>query len=180
MSTSTTVARRYASALLAESTEEEAARKSDEALQAIADTCADPVAFSALTSPAIDVKGRRGVLEDLLKALETPKQVKDFVLVVFDSGRIESLSDIATSYRALFEERFEVRTALVEIAAPMSEKDTETLQSKLVELTGGRIEMKFKDAPELIAGWRARVGNHLIEADLASQAERLRLQVVKG
>ena len=180
MSANSTVARRYAAALLSEAQDEASAQKFDEALSAVAETCTDPVAFSALTSPAIDQESRRGVLEDLLKALDPPKHVKQFALVVFDSGRIESLAAIAATFRALFEERFEIRTALVEVAAPLSKDDTEALQSKLVALTGGRIELKFKDAPELIAGWRARVGHHLIEADLASQAERLRLQVVKG
>jgi hypothetical protein len=47
-------------------------------------------------------------------------------------------------------------------------------------MTGDRIELEFVEVPALLGGWRARVGNHLVEADLASQAERLRNQVVKG
>lgn len=174
------VGRRYAAALLAEAADEAAAREFGDELAAAAETFADPLAAKALAAPGIPLADRAGVLEALTDALGVSKVTKRFLGVLFDADRIGALGAVRDAYQTLFEERFAVRTALVETASPLGDEESKTLTTKLEALTGGRVELEVREVPELLAGWRARVGNQLIEADLAGQAARLATRVVKG
>ena len=42
------------------------------------------------------------------------------------------------------------------------------------------MEIELTEDPRLVAGWRARVGNYLIEADLRTRGKRIRERLVKG
>lgn len=174
------IARRYSAALLDKATDEAEAREIQEALGVALEVLGDPQARTAVLSPSIADKDRQGVLEELSEAMQLPELVRRFLLVLFQAGRMEVLPEVGAAFRKLFEERFRLRRAVVEVAAPLEDELAEKLRVKLEALTGDRIELEFVEAPELLAGWRARVGNHLVEADLASQAERLRNRVVKG
>ena len=137
-------------------------------------------ARAALVSPGIADDDRQAVLDDLGQAMGLDDGVRSFLRVVLQAGRILCLGAIAQAYTELYEDRFRVRTAHVETASPLGEKEAAELTEKLEALTGARIELEVRDNPALLAGWRARVGNHLIEADLASRAERLADRVAKG
>lgn len=174
------IARRYSAALLQEAGDEVRAREIRQALEVAVEVLGSSEARAALTSPAIAEGDRRGVLEELSRAMGLPRLVERFLLVLLDSGRIEVLDETAAAFGRLFEERFRVRRAVVEHAGPFTPELAAKLEEKLQDFTGDRIELEFEEAPELVAGWRARVGNRLVEADLASRARRLRSRVLKG
>lgn len=174
------IARRYAQALLADAADEAEARAAADALAVAAEVLGDEQARRALGTPSIPREDQAALLDDLVKAMKLPAKVAAFLKVLFQAGLLGCLPDAVGAYRALFEERFAIRRAEVRAAAPLEDEDLDRLREKLEELTGGRVEVDLVEDPELVAGWRARVGNFLIEADLGARLARVRERLVKG
>lgn len=174
------IARRYAGALLAEAADKDAALVHLEGLDAAAATFAGREVRAALTNPAVAPEDQALVLADLAKALGLADKLSNFLRVLFDGGRISCLPEVASTYRHLFEERFQVRRAQVRSAGPLDPEVEGQLKAKLEELTGGEVTLEVTEDPSLVAGWRARVGNYLIEADLGTRLNVIRDRVVRG
>jgi F-type H+-transporting ATPase subunit delta len=174
------VARRYAAALLEGAADEAAARADLAALEVAGEVFGNPQARTALSSPSLEEADRDAVLHDLARAMRLPEHLARFLALVREAGRIELLPEIATTYRRLFEERYRVRRAVIEHAGEVDDALADRIRERLERITGGRIELEWVPVPGLLAGWRARVGNRLIEADLASRARRLKDRFEKG
>lgn len=176
----TSIARRYANALLDLSENEDQAREILEALEVASESLSCKEAQIALESPALEQEDRALVLKDLSDAMKLPEKVGHFLQVLLQAGRFSALRECSSLLRQLFEERYGVRIARVESAAELDEDTQAKLKERLEKNTGYRIELEIQENADLLAGWRARVGNQLIEADLRSQLGRLRERVMKG
>ena len=65
-------------------------------------------------------------------------------------------------------------------AVPVSEEVKEHLQDKLKEETGSTIEFSGIVQPELIGGFRLRIGNYRIDASYATQLRDIRSRLLEN
>ncbi|HSL84312.1 MAG TPA: ATP synthase F1 subunit delta, partial [Thermoanaerobaculia bacterium] len=77
------------------------------------------------------------------------------------------------SLEAEIDRRLGVATAQVTTAHPLDEEETERLRKALSGKLDRRVDLELAVDPDLIAGFRARVGSTLYDASLKGQLDRL-------
>jgi F-type H+-transporting ATPase subunit delta len=147
------------------------------ALRVACETFAVPEARLAVTSPAVAADDQEAVIQELARATKLPDDLMRFLLVLFRAGRLGALDEVLVAYEDLAADRFKVRRAEVRTAHPLDDEQTKTLTEKLSALAGAEVELDVIEDPSLLAGWRARVGNTLVEADLKSRFGRIKDRV---
>ncbi len=133
-----------------------------------------------MNSPAVSAEDRSHILREVAGHLGMAPKVVRMVEVLAEAGRISDLPTVARSYDEQRAERFRFRRAKVRSATALDGATGDQLRAQLERITGGRVELEVEIDPTLVAGWQARVGNLLIEADLRARLRRVREALVKG
>lgn len=167
-------AKRYAEALLELALEQGAVEdwKSDLARLAVA----FPVEISSLLSaPTIAFSARRNALREATRS-ESPR-VRALLEHLLELGRLALLPRIARAYDDLLDERAGVRRATVTTAVALDEDERRALARRLEGVTGLRLRTGFEVRPEILGGSIVRVGDHQVDASLATRLATLRRQL---
>jgi F-type H+-transporting ATPase subunit delta len=173
-------ARRYAKALFRLAREEQrlASVASDLAdLRRLDETSAD---FSRLIrSPVIPEDRRTVLLRELLDGRADPLTLR-FALFLVERGRIDQLADIALLFEELFNEHAGILRARVESAAPLTADQEAAIRKRLGSRFGKRVVTDTEVRPELLGGFRIRIGDTLHDYSLQSQLAHLRKQWINA
>jgi len=138
-----------------------------EALEAVPDL------LRVLTTPMVSVHTKTAILDEVLDSLQMTEPSRRFLHVVQQHYRMEHMRDIATVYRELVD-RAEGRVrATVEVAGELDAEQQRQVARVLSEVLGTTIAAEFTFNPELLAGFRARVGSKLYDGSLVGQVDRL-------
>jgi F-type H+-transporting ATPase subunit delta len=138
-----------------------------EALEAVPDL------LRVLTTPMVSVQTKTAILDEVLDSLQMTEPSRRFLHVVQQHYRMEHMRDIATVYRELVD-RAEGRVrATVEVAGELDAEQQRQVARVLSEVLGTEIAAEFTFNPELLAGFRARVGSKLYDGSLVGQVDRL-------
>ena len=138
-----------------------------EALEAVPDL------LRVLTTPMVSGETKTAILDEVLDSLRITPPARRFLHVVQHQYRMEHMRDIATVYRELVD-RAEGRVrASVEVAGELDADQQREVAQALSEVLGRKIAAEFKSNPELLAGFRARVGSKLYDGSLVGQVDRL-------
>ena len=176
-----TIAKRYARALLEIGVEENAFERYGTELRAIyAVSTGNPEFVKALSNPMFKLVERHSLAEGVLKMLSTTDMVKRFIGVLIDSSRIAQLDEICSAYFDLEDELLGKLRVKVETAGAPSEGFISELKERLKEETGKEVIISQAENPELVGGFLLRVGNVLLDASLKVQLEHMKEKIVEG
>ena len=168
-------AARYARALLDVVIQEGDPEQVERELSAVADLYAgNPELQKALTSPAVPVAAKRGVIEALVSRAEPSPALGKLMLMLADRNRLALLPELAASYRErLMEHRLIVR-ADVTTAVPLLPDQVVQFEERLTAATGRRVTMTTHVDPSLVGGVVARVGSTVYDGSIATQLAIMR------
>ena len=133
----------------------------------------DRILSSALISPE-----EKEALLDRLFAGRASTLVLNFLKVLSRHGRLDTLRAIARQARALYDRKRGVVPVEFVTAAPISGTLLEQVRRRLQVLLGGEPDLKHRVQPDLIGGAVVRVGDTIYDGSIASQLEKLRLQMI--
>lgn len=103
-----------------------------------------------------------------------------FIQLVLDRKRENILLFMAYIYIHLYREDKHISRVLFSTAVPVSDEVKGHLQTKLKEETGSTIEFSGLVQPELIGGFRLRIGNYRIDASYATQLRDIRQRLLEN
>lgn len=168
-------AARYARALLDVVIQEGDPEQVEQELSAVADLYAGNAELQkALTSPAVPVAAKRGVVEALVSRAEPSPALGKLMLMLADRNRLALLPELAASYRErLMEHRLVVR-AQVTTAVPLPPDQVTQFEKRLTAATGRRVTMTTHVDPALVGGVVARVGSTVYDGSIATQLAIMR------
>jgi F-type H+-transporting ATPase subunit delta len=132
-----------------------------------------PDLLRVLTTPMVSVPTKTAILEQVLDSLQITPPTRRFLHVVQQQYRMEHMRDIATVYRELVDRAKGRVRATVEVAGELDAGEQRQVAQALSEVLGRKIAAEFKSNPELLAGFRARVGSKLYDGSLVGQVDRL-------
>jgi F-type H+-transporting ATPase subunit delta len=138
-----------------------------EALEAVPDL------LRVLTTPMVSVPTKTAILDKVLDSLEMTEPARRFLHVVQQHYRMLHMRDIATVYRELVDRAKGRVRATVEVAGELDADQQRQVARVLSEVLGTGIAAEFTSNPELLAGFRARVGSKLYDGSLVGQVDRL-------
>jgi F-type H+-transporting ATPase subunit delta len=147
----------------------------DQELSSFADLVArTPDLQKALTSPAVPVSAKRGILEQLLSRLTPSPVVAKLLLLLADRDDLAILGDLAAAYRERLMELRQVVRAEVVTAAPLPPDRVAQFEQRLAAATGRRVTMTARVDPALIGGAVTRVGSIVYDGSIATQLTKIR------
>jgi F-type H+-transporting ATPase subunit delta len=134
----------------------------------------------AITNPLYGASGRKKVLETVIGKVGISKIVESFLLLLFDKGRFDFLSDINEFYQKLADELKGVLRASLVSAAELSSDTVEKIRTTLSKKTGKDIILQVEQDPSLIGGIVSRIGDLVLDGSIKSQLLNMRESLKRG
>jgi len=168
---------RYAKALLDVVPPQEAQRTLEQ-LRSISELIsASTDLHVALLSPAVTQSRKRAVIARLLDPMGVSRPVRNFLFVVIDHRRVNSLPAMLEAFEVLLDERSGFVRADVESAHELDASQRASLEAELSRLSGKKAKIAFAIQPNLIGGAIARVQGKVYDGSVRGQLERLRIRL---
>ena len=179
--TNSAVASRYANAMADVVTAASSPLRPEIALaelQAFETTLRDsPELQNALVTPAVPAGRKKAVVTRIAEALQLSRIPRNLLFVLIDHRRIASLAGIIQTLEVVLDERLGFARAEVSSPRELTGEQRATLNSRLEQLTGKRIRMRFAVDDSLIGGVVARIGSTVydgsVRGELAALERRL-------
>ncbi|MDO4755167.1 MAG: F0F1 ATP synthase subunit delta [Parabacteroides sp.] len=175
-----TISSRYAKALfsLAKENKKESLVYND--MKMLADSfLLEPKLKVVLNNPIISEEEKVKLLI-AAGGIEVTDLYKRFILLVLRQKREECLPFMAHHYIHLFREDKRITRIQFSTAVPVSDKVKQHLQDKLKEETGCTVEFTGIVQPELIGGFRLRIGNKRIDASYITQLKEIHNRLLEN
>jgi ATP synthase F1 delta subunit len=169
------LADRYAQALrgaLGETGQLEAAAQ---ALNAVSAFYSSDASFRhVLGNSALDMDGRRKILDLLLDAHEAPDAVRRLLHTVLDHNRMILVPSIATRFESHIDEWFNRVEVTVVTAVPLTPELEGQLVTSLERFTHKSVRMKNKVNPSIVGGLIVYMFDVFFDFSLRSRLDRLK------
>ena len=130
-----------------------------------------------LSSPAVTREAKHRVLEKLLARVGGSKVVRNFLFVLVDHQRTQSLPEIIAAFQEEIKRREGITEAQVSSAVELSKTQKAEMEFTLERMTGKRVEAKFSLEPSLLGGAVVRVGDTVYDGSLRSRLNNLRARL---
>ena len=175
------LAQRYAKALFSiardEGRIEEYGAELDAFLGLVAGT---PALADALGNPLYPLAAREAVFSAVAEKAGFSQVMKGFLVLVLRKGRMGHLREIAECYGALSDAHRNIARAVVSAPVPLPEATLSDIASGLSSLTGKKVAVQFRVAPELIGGVVAQIGDMVIDGSVRTQLQKIKETLKKG
>ncbi|MBN1474742.1 MAG: ATP synthase F1 subunit delta, partial [Syntrophaceae bacterium] len=103
-------------------------------------------------NPIIEQENKKAVVEKLISKLRFSNMTINFLKLLVDKRRIDTISDIETCYRQLMDETLKKVSINVKTAFPLSEKMREFITSNMEKVTGRKADIAVETVPDLLGG----------------------------
>jgi len=176
----TTLAKRYAKALVEIGKEQDALAKYGQDLAAITQLVETSKDFrEVLINPVFTKEDKKKIAGQILQKMGTDLMVINFVNVLIDRKRIDQLTGIETAFRQKMDEILGISRGEVVSAEPLDEDELGRITDALSNITRKQVLVTSKVDPFLIGGLVARVGDMVFDGSIRTQLNQLK-ESLKG
>jgi F-type H+-transporting ATPase subunit delta len=169
------IARRYAKALFDLAVEQNQVEPWSEGLLALrAAVDASPEVRQVLHNPVYTRDERQALASRLAQALGLRGDPANLLGLLADRNRLAYLSDIASTFGRLADEKLGLVRAKVTSTVPLAPAEVAALEQKLAAASGGRVVLERAVDPALLGGVVTQVGSLVYDGSLRAQLEDLR------
>lgn len=177
------VASRYATALVDVVTAPGSTVEGSQAtaqLRAVEDAVKEsPQLRSIFQNPAVSSARKRAVVGRIAEKLGLSRQIRNFLFVAADRGRIGQLSEIREAFETLLDQKLGFIRADVTSAKTLDDSSKQQIEAQLARLSAKRIRPYYAVDPALVGGVIARVGSTVYDGSVRGQLESLRRKLTR-
>jgi F-type H+-transporting ATPase subunit delta len=175
----TTVAGRYAKALMIVTERRDETERALEDLKAIVELVRPGGRVGVLLdSPLVRLSDKRTALKHALEG-KAVKSVALFLDLLLRKGRLALFEDIVHEFEALVELKQGIQRAQVVSAVPLQPQEIQRLHAELERTTGKRIKLEAAIDADLIAGALVRIGDRVIDRSARTLLESIERQLLE-
>lgn len=127
----------------------------------------------ALENPGVPRNEKSALMAEVTKKLKSVKTLAQFVGVVMENNRAESLASILNAFQEYDADQQGIMTATVTSAQPLTAGQKKALIKTLSDKTGKSIDLDAEVDSDLIAGIIVNLGSTLYDASLKTKLEEL-------
>ena len=177
----TSIARRYAKALLAIGTEDGRFEQyADEIARVEQAYLTSPELQDLWTNPAHGREERLAGLDRIASPLAFSPAVTNLMRLFVERQRVGELPALKRAYQAMVDEKLGRVRAVVSSARPLDAAQRAELQRSLASATRKQILLQERVDGSLIGGVTAQVGSTIFDGSVRTQLERLRQSLSEG
>jgi F-type H+-transporting ATPase subunit delta len=111
---------------------------------------------------------------------EVPALTANLIKLLESKRRLPLLPQIAEFFQSLLDEHNGIAHAQVLTAISIGDDEQRTLASRLSELTGKQVQVEVHEAPEIIGGLVARIGDRLIDGSAKTKLLALKRELTRA
>jgi F-type H+-transporting ATPase subunit delta len=138
----------------------------------------DPL-LSALRNPGFSLEERQGVVGALLERAEVARITRNFLFLLVENSRIDSLSDIISAFEDRVDDRLGRVRASVTSAVPLGSEMLSEIEKQVQHLTGkDQVLLSAEVDAALIGGIVTRVGDMVFDGSIRTQLSTIRNQLL--
>jgi F-type H+-transporting ATPase subunit delta len=125
-------------------------------------------------NPAVPSNQKLRLLDALVSRLGSTKEVRNFVAVLIDKGRMGLLPEIAEQFKLEINERLGFADAEVTSARELGADERSALEQQISAVTGKKVRARYRRDESLLGGVRVKVGSTVYDGSVRSELERMR------
>jgi F-type H+-transporting ATPase subunit delta len=170
----TTLAKRYAKALLDLGEEDGDYLKYGEELKSFSEAveAAGPE-VKTLDSPVYPLELRRRILHAILEKASLSRVTDSFARLLFDRGRFSILKEISDCYGGFLDEKEGIVRGVLYSVSPLDQRDFSAIREALSIYAGKKAELEQRIDPSLIGGVVARLGDLVLDGSVKTRLDKL-------
>jgi F-type H+-transporting ATPase subunit delta len=175
------VARRYAEALADVATARNKVEQIDNDVRVFAEMMkASRELHEMFASPIVSRTDKLRVLEALIARVRPDPMTANLLRTMLSHYRLHYLAEVYEQFRRELNERKGLIIAEVTTAAAVGRSEQEKLGRTLEQMTGKRVEFKFKTDPALSGGVVTRIGTVVYDGSVRTQHQENKEHMKQG
>lgn len=171
------IARRYAKAILAIAEEQNELEKFGEELVALAGVTTVPEVAKVISNPLVSEGKRRDLATTIASELGVTPTMQNFVRVLADKQRLDQIASIATQYRRLLDQKLGRVRAVVTSATPLEAADLDRVVATFEKKTGKKVLAETAVDESLLGGVIVDIEGQVFDGSLRNQLKALAAKI---
>ena len=139
-----------------------------------------PQLLAVWENPAVPAEQKRNLLDAIAQRAGVSRQVRNFLAVLIDRGRIVALPLIARQFETELNERLGFVEAEIASARELGEQEKRALEAQIAQVTGRRVRARYVRDAALLGGAVIQVGSTIYDGSVKGQLQRLKEQLSAG
>jgi F-type H+-transporting ATPase subunit delta len=128
-------------------------------------------------APSIPADQKRKLLDAIVAREKISVEVRNFLAVLIDKGRIQFLDAIVKQFEQDLNQRLGFAVAEITSARDLSEQERRALESEVEKLTGKKVRANYAQDPSILGGAVVRIGSTIYNGSVKGQLEKIREQL---
>ena len=139
-----------------------------------------PELHEVLLNPSIPEDQKLRLLDAIAGRIGMLREVRNFIAVVMDHHRLDSLGEILTEYDRVADEDAGIAEAEITTARPLNEDDRIELEAEVARLAGGKVQASYREDATLLGGAVVRIGSTVYDGSVKAQLQQLKERLVNA
>ena len=128
-------------------------------------------------NPAIPATQKVAILDKLNAKLGMQRELRNLIAVLIQNDRIATVTEVASAYRSLLQERMGIKPAEIVTARELGKEEREALLAEVGRLANAKIDATFRLDKSILGGAVVRIGSTEYDGSVRGRLERLRDQL---
>jgi len=150
-------------------------------LRDFADTAAGSRELRELfKTPSIEQASKLKVLDAIAARLGMFVQVRNFLAVIIEHGRLNELNEILDEYREIANADSGSVEAKITTAHPLDDAGRAQLEAQVTRMAGANVRATYAEDPALLGGAVVEIGSTIYDGSVRAQLEQLKQRLVNA
>jgi F-type H+-transporting ATPase subunit delta len=124
--------------------------------------------------PSFPAEEKIAILDKMNARLGMAAQVRNFIAVLINHGRIHALDEVLAEFRHEMNARLGISEVLVTTARSLDDQERRTLEAQIADMTKSRVSATFHEDASLLGGAIVRVGSRVYDGSVRGRLNRLK------
>ncbi|HWG17589.1 MAG TPA: ATP synthase F1 subunit delta [Acidobacteriaceae bacterium] len=133
-----------------------------------------------LENPSIEQASKLKVLDAIAKRMGMFAQVRNFLAVIIEHGRLAELNDILKEYREMADADSGAVEARIVTARPLNDADRAQLEAQVTRMAGAHVRATYAQDASLIGGAVVEIGSTIYDGSVRTQLQQLKQRLVNA
>jgi F-type H+-transporting ATPase subunit delta len=133
-----------------------------------------------LMNPAFSSPQKLKVLDAIAGRIGMFPQLRNFIAVVVDHGRLAELSEMIAEFAVVTDEQAGLAEAEITSAHALNDADRAELEAQVAKLAGSRIHPTYREDKSLLGGAVVKIGSTVYDGSIRAQLAQLKQKLVNA
>ena len=170
--------KRYAQALFELAIEKGEPKNWQVGLSKVTDIATDVTIMHLLENPKLPFDTKKNLLKERLGKIDA--LILNLACLLMSRGKLRIISDISQCYRRLLDAHHGIEHAELITAVSVDDEVKKNLSTRFAEMVGHKVVIDASIDPSIIGGFRAKIGDILIDGSVHTVLESLKKNLLEA